>query len=110
MSWFKGTVSQLSSDKSSTTVTQKGTFGSTTTTVNEQTTYTFLVDLDKGGTMVLSGTAYYEKQLPLLQVGDRIEFSKHYQSSQNAFAQLTIDFAARKKKSEDEAPKFDIVR
>lgn len=109
MSSLKGTVSQLITDKSKTTVTKKGTFGSTTTTVNEQTLYTFLVDLDNGESQVLTGIAHYEKHLPLLRIGDRIQFSKHYES-QTAFTQLTIDFAARKKKPEGEAPSFDILR
>ncbi|MBX9572127.1 MAG: hypothetical protein K2X77_24755 [Candidatus Obscuribacterales bacterium] len=97
MSWYKGTVSQLSVDVVTKTHTQKGTFGSQTTTVIEQKVYTFLVELDNGSMLPLAGVADNEKQLPLLQVGDHIEFSRHYQSSATAFAQLKIDFQARKK-------------
>lgn len=96
MSWFTGKVLQIKSDTKSTTVTDKGLLSSKTTTTVENAYYLVVQVEGYNEAWTLVGTAHWNQQLPLVEVGDTITFSRSRNSSQFGFAQLSILFDKRK--------------
>jgi len=94
MCWKTGIVQQIASSVTTETRVNKGVFHSETKTRSE-TTYTFVVKTTDGHTFALADTASREHLLPLLEVGDKITFSRSRRSYGTMFAQLTIDFSFR---------------
>ena len=94
MTWYTGTVCQISSAVESETTVDKGLIHCKTVTRSE-TVYSFVVKLEDGRMMPLSSTASREKQLPLMLEGDVITFARARGSYGMMFSQLTIDFSKR---------------